>query len=149
MDMEEENSVGRYYLNLTEVATTRRFSAHTRSLAKKLMKDPYMIPGDYFRFLYKDQYEFIKEICDEDETNDSMYIQHLDELIVIVLMLMYGEGISPETEDEIDQALGVFKMLIAGIGLEKKGLVEIRYDNISFGEDCMNRIVFIPKKDLL
>lgn len=148
MVMDKENLVGRYHISFPEVANQRRFSAHTRHLARKLMKESYMLPGDYFRFLYKDQYEYIKEICDEENTGKTEYVQKLDELLVIVLMLMHGEGIIAQTEDEIYQALTLFKMFIAGMGLEKAGLVEINYHNITFGEDCLNRVVFV-KKDLL
>lgn len=145
----EENFVGRFQINLPQVAGTRYFTDHTRQLAKKLINEPYMIPGDYFKYLSKDQFEYIREICDEEDSGKFNEIQRLDEVLVIILMLMHAEGITPETQEEVAEALSVFKMVIAGVGLERKNLIEVRYENISFGKDCMNKIVFNKKEDLL
>lgn len=144
----DENIFGRYTINLDEIVNNKiGLTSHTVELAKKLIQQPYMIPGDYFKYLPKDQLEYIQEICNKEDAGEET--ENLDEVVLIVLMLLYGEGILPETQEEIADALSFFKMMIAGVGLQRKNLINIRYENISFGGDVLDqsKIIFEKKEN--
>jgi len=128
-----------YHVNLAEIVACDRFSKSTRLLAANLMKNPYHSVGVYLQNLSKeelDHLEYLTEIKDNDP--------HVDELIILTLMLLQAEGTACSSEDEFINYISSFKMMIAGTTLSRKGMIKVNYENLSFNDDMGDKIVFEP-----
>jgi len=128
-----------YRVNLEEVLMHKKFSSSTRLLAANLIETPYHTVGQYLKSLSKSELDYLCELSEIIE-NDS----RVDELIVLTLMLLQAEGTPCATEDEFLNHIGSFKMMIAGTALQRKGLIKVNYENISFNDDMSDKIVFEP-----
>lgn len=131
-DYEEEKE---YTLNYSNIAKHKTLSNVTRILAMDLMENPYIVVGDFFKNLSDASLaELLDLINGEDEDS-------LSETLLISEMLSRGEGVENSIA-QMGKNVGVMRALVAGTSLQRKGLVKAYYENMTFGEDSGDRILF-------
>jgi len=134
-----DNLLKEYHVNLAEIVACKRFSTSTRMLAANLMENPYYAVGHFLKNTSKEELDhlaYLTEIKDDHP--------HVDELIILTLMMLQAEGTACTNEDEFINYISSFKMMIAGTVLARKGLIKVNYENLSFNDDMSDRIVFEP-----
>ncbi len=130
-----------FAINLAEVAKYEELPAVTRNLAKRLMKDNYMTIGQWLGSISNDDLETLLEIV-EVTPDDAAYDDACEAIVLMTLMLARSEAVFPESMADVSSYTGAFKMMVAGTSLARKGLVECFYQNMSFGQDYGNKVVF-------
>jgi len=133
-----------YQIQLSEVVACKRFTASTRLLAANLMENPYHTVGNFFKKLSDEQLSHLSYLSEISDSEDQSESAQVDELVILTLMLLQAEGTLISTEDEFMDAVGMFKMMIAGTSLNRKGLIRVNYENMSFNTDAQDKIVFEP-----
>ena len=138
--MFEDGNIGGYSVDHTKVIQSQDCLAVTKLLAVDLMSRPYMQVGDFFKKLSNSD---LATLMDVIEANDGVTPNdQFSDLILISEMLASAEGLgNSETVDGItDRANQLISFLII-VSLERKGLVKVHYENMSFGEDMGDKIV--------
>ena len=85
--------------------------------------------------------EYLSDVVEIRES-DELYNEASEEVVLITLLLIHAEGIYPETMHELSHHTGAFKMFVAGTSLARHGLAIAYYENMSFGDDVSDRVVF-------
>jgi len=126
---------GEFNINYEKVLYEERFLPVTRLLAANLIKNQYMPIGDFIKSLKNDTLEELTEISENE--NDP----HFEEVILITEMLAAAEGTNIGGTPEVHQRLNLFITWLVVESLRRKGLVRVFYENISFGEDMVDKII--------
>jgi hypothetical protein len=126
---------GEFNINYEKVLYEERFLPVTRLLAANLIKNQYMPIGDFIKSLKNDTLEELTEISENE--NDP----HFEEVILITEMLAAAEGTNIGGTPEVHQRLNLFTTWLVVESLRRKGLVRVFYENISFGEDMIDKII--------
>jgi len=126
---------GEFNINYEKVLYEERFLPVTRLLAANLIKNQYMPIGDFIKSLKNDTLEELTEISENE--NDP----HFEEVILITEMLAAAEGTNIGGTPEVHQRLNLFITWLVFESLRRKGLVRVFYENISFGEDMVDKII--------
>ena len=129
-----------YTLDLAKVATNKELMAVTRLLAANMMNSPYMTLGEFFKSISDKDLQTFVDYFDELKSDD--YKSWYNDLVVIAEILATSEGLPgsasyDELTNRANQLVG--HMLI--VSLERKGLVKVNYENLSFGDDMGDKIV--------
>jgi hypothetical protein len=130
-----------YSVNLDKVVYDKELMAQTRILAAELVQNPYLSVSDYFLGLSDRDIEDLLEISENDE--DRRY----GDLILIVEMLTRAEGIDIDEEDDekyvamLTDRMKAFFSFAALESLSRKGLVKIHRENMSFGDEYMDKTI--------
>lgn len=124
-----------FQINFANVLSTKNFMAMTRMLAADLMSTPYMSVGDFMAKLSDEELRTLSEIS-EDEENPRM-----EELILMCEMLAVAEGLECANLDLLHERINQFCIFIALESLSRHGLVKLRRENMSFGEDFKDKII--------
>lgn len=129
-----------YTLDLAKVATNKGLMAVTRMLATDIMNSPYMTLGDFFKSISDKDLQTFVDCFDELKSDD--YKSWYNDLVVMAELLATSEGLPgsasyDELTSRANQLVG--HMLI--VSLERKGLVKVHYENLSFGDDMGDKIV--------
>lgn len=128
-----------YSVNLEKVVSDKALLSQTRLLAAELIQNPYLTVSDYFLGLHDNDVEEILDIA-EDDSNPAY-----GDLILITEMLTRAEGIDIDEEDDekyvdlLTQRMRVFLSYAALESLARKGLVKIYRENMSFGDEYMDK----------
>ena len=108
----------------------------TRALAVDLVHSGYMRVGDFLKSLSDNDLQNLMEISDNDEC------EQFCEILLISEMLATGEGLSSsKDEQEYSDRMNQFCVLLALESLQRKGLVKLYRENMSFGDDMQDKIV--------
>ena len=134
MSFKFEND-GSFFINYERVLHQDSFLPITRLLAADLIKKQYMSCGDFFKGLSLDSLSELNDIA-ADENNS-----HFEEIILISEMLAAAEGVIVGGISEVHERLGMFMTWLVMVSLNRKGLIKVYYENISFGEDMKDKIV--------
>ena len=130
-----------FAINLAEVVKHESLPPVTRNLAKRLMRDSYMTIGQWLGSISNDDLELLSEIV-EATPDDDTYEDACEAIVLMTLMLARSEAVYPESMEDISSYTGTFKMMVAGTTLARKGLVECFYQNMSFGADSKDKVIF-------
>ena len=128
-----------YSVVLDKVVKDKGLMNVTRLLAAEMMSNPYLTVSDFFSGLNDEDIDILTEVSENDE--DERY----GDLILLTEMLTTAEGISIDEDDEeayvenVTHRLRAFISFLALESLERKGLVRIYRENMSFGEDYMDK----------
>lgn len=122
-------------LNFDKIATYKEFLSVTRMLAIDMMKNPYMTPSDFIKSLSDEELQNLIEISDDEEH------ERIDEIMLISEMLATGEGLAPANLDMATERVNQFCVFLVLESLFRKGLVKLKYENMSFGEDYKDKII--------
>jgi hypothetical protein len=126
---------GEFSVNYEKVLYSEEFLPVTRLLAADLIKSQYMPIGDFLKKLSNDTLAELTEISENE--NDP----HFEEVILITEMLAAAEGTNIGGTPEVHQRLNLFITWLVVESLRRKGLVRVFYENISFGEDMVDKII--------
>ena len=126
---------GSFFIDYERVLLENSFLPVTRLLAANLMKKQYMLCGDFLKELSFNSLDELNDIA-ADENNS-----HFEEIILISEMLAAAEGVTVGGIPEVHERLGMFMTWLVMVSLNKKGLIKVYYENISFGEDMRDKIV--------
>lgn len=142
--MDFDENINFTYVCLPKVAADSRVCSIVKATALRLMNTPYMTLKEFFSGL-----------CNDDITLLSTYVErstyHDDEnatrnLILLSEMLSVAEGSIHEFSNEISaQQLQYLCTLITCISLERKGLVEVAHDYMTFGSE-FNHVEIVKLK---
>ena len=129
-----------YTVNHAAVIKSKDSLAVTKLLAVDLMARPYMQVGDFFQKISTADLNTLMEIIGG---NDGIHTNpQFGELILIAEMLATAEGLSnSETIDMMTDRANQLISFVLIVSLERKGLVKVHYNNMSFGEEYGDKIV--------
>ena len=99
------------------------------------MKSQYMSIGDFIKSLNDNSLQELNNIS-EDENHPNF-----EEMILITEMLAAAEGTNLGGTPQVHQRLNMFITWLVFESLKRKGLVKVYYENLSFGDDMMDKIV--------
>lgn len=133
-----------FVVNAAAVAECEDLSEAVRTLASFIADREYFTIGMYLENISDEDLEYMSRLIEVTLEEDGMeeYEHASEEIVLSTLMLVVGEGIYPESTEELAKYTGAFKMMVAGAGLARKGLVQAFYSNMSFGTDAADTIVF-------
>jgi len=136
--MSEKDSMA---IRFDKVAEDKSFLPVTRLLAIDIIKNPYLVVGDFMRELSDQDIELLLDIADDEDNC------HFEELILISEMLAAAEGIPNEYEDEMELVavararISMLLMYLAMESLARKNLIILHRENMTFGDDAGDRVV--------
>jgi len=104
----------------------------TKSVAKLLLKNQYLSLGKFFKRISDDHLQELMEIIDDadNEFNDGM-----EDIVLMTEMLSRAEGVPSESIEDITENVNYFGACVTCVSLERKGLVRVFYENMSFGKE--------------
>jgi hypothetical protein len=104
----------------------------TKSVAKLLLKNQYLSLGKFFKRISDDHLQELMEIIDDadNEFNDGM-----EDIVLMTEMLSRAEGVPSESIEDITENVNYFGACVTSVSLERKGLVRVFYENMSFGKE--------------
>lgn len=139
-----EDGKGFYSIDLKNVMNSDDFLPVTRLLAVDLMKNPYLIVGDFFKKMPDETLQTLLELSEDiDEGNTG------EDFILLSQMLATGEGLEFSNDvDEVMARVNIFVNYLAIESLARKKMVKIYRENMSFGEDMGDKIVVEKLPDI-
>lgn len=134
------NGFDRYMISYQKIVTDTNMLSSTRLLAAKLQQTTYITVKDFLQDLSND------ELFDLIEAADSLILNndnstHCQDIVLISEMLTRAEGLASSTEDDIFQHTRALCTFVACEGLARRGLVKVFRENMSFGEDMVDKII--------
>ena len=136
--MSEKDSMS---IRFDKVAEDKSFLPVTRLLAIDIIKNPYLVVGDFMRDISDQDIELLLDIADDEDNC------HFEELVLIPEMLAAAEGIPNEYSDEKEMIatararVAIFITYLTIESLARKDLIIIHRENMSFGDDAGDRVV--------
>jgi hypothetical protein len=122
-------------LNYKEIAAHPDLIPTIRLFAIDLQRQPYISPGDWFQSLSDKSLDELLDLVDEESE------ESLSQQLLLTQMLARAEGVITNDMEQIRRQLGMFQMLVAGTGLGRKQMVKVYYENMSFGEDMIDKTI--------
>jgi len=110
----------------------------TKSVAKMLMRNPYLTLGKFFKKLSDENLQTLLEIIDE---GDSEFNDGIEDIILMTEMLSRAEGVPSQCIEDVTENVNYFGACVTCVSLARKGLVRVYYDNMSFGTDQGDKIL--------
>ena len=104
----------------------------TKSVAKMLMRNPYTSLGKFFRKLSDENLQVLSEIIEE---GDSEFNEGMEDIVLMTEMLSRAEGVPSQSIEDITENVNYFGACVTCVSLERKGLVRVFYENMSFGKE--------------
>lgn len=130
-------------LRAEAIAESEDLSPITRALARTIIQNGYVTLGNWLRNLSDADIEYLSDVVEVTEDDDKdLFESATEEIVLLTLMLVNGEGINPESLEELSHNTGYLRMAVAGTSLARQGLVEVFYENMSFGEETGDKVVF-------
>jgi len=135
MEEDDFNPEDGYVINYEKVSRQKNLTHTTRVLALNLMENPYLKVGDFFKNISDHSLNELIELTNKDD-DDSV-----SETLLLSEMLSKAEGLDNEIKD-MARNVGYLRVLVAGVSLHRKGMIKAYYNNMSFGDDTGDQIVF-------
>jgi hypothetical protein len=138
MFMSEKDTMA---IRFDRVAEDKSFLPVTRLLAIDIIKNPYLVVGDFMKDISDQDIELLLDIADDEDNC------HFEELVLIPEMLAAAEGIPNEYADEKEMIatararVAIFITYLTIESLARKDLIIIHRENMSFGDDAGDRVV--------
>jgi hypothetical protein len=136
MDEDEFDENHTFHINYQRVIDEKSMLSITRLLASQMMKNPYVIVGDYLKDMSDSDLNMLNSIIEYGEHHDNF-----EDLMLISEMLATGEGLERGTMEIMHQRINQFLMFITCESLFRKGLIKLHRENMSFGDDMSHLIV--------
>ena len=134
------NDVEELSLDVEQIAANKEFFGVTRRLASRLQENPYPVPGFFIRDMTDEELDLLQE-------HSEVSSPHFEDLLMVALLLTVGEGIVL-TEEQSHRSINSLLVMLACESLYRKGLVELKHENFSFGEDAGDNKVVILKNNI-
>jgi hypothetical protein len=143
MDEYDENAG--YIANLEKVAGDVDYLPIVRLTAAGLISNPYNTVGNWLQNVangdLNDLLKIINEQHDAYELDPDAMIDAYDNIVLLTLILAQSEGVDLEDFDDLHDNVGILSILLTTEGLARKGLVDIMYDQVSFGSEFRDVVV--------
>ena len=110
----------------------------TKSVAKMLMRNPYISLGRFFKKLSDENLQVLSEIIEE---GDSEFNEGMEDIVLMTEMLSRAEGVPSQSIEDITENVNYFGACVTCVSLARKGLVRVYYDNMSFGTDQGEKVL--------
>ena len=110
-----------------------------KSLAFRLSMNQFMTVGEFFKTLAQGDLDFLVNCLDSmlmEDTPQEKASEIETELLLLACMLSIAEGL--DIKDDADELLtrsNILMSLITSESLFRKGFVNLKHENMSFGED--------------
>ena len=124
--------------NMEKIIDAEGLLPVTKSVAKMLMRNPYTSLGKFFKKLSDENLQTLMEIIDE---GDSEFNDGMEDIVLMTEMLSRAEGVPSQCIDDITENVNYFGACVTCVSLERKGLVRVHYDNMSFGRDQGDKVL--------
>lgn len=124
-----------FTLNLHNIFSANHFLSLTRMLASDLINNPYGSVGNFIQTISDEELQLLIDITDDEQH------PRLNEIMLISEMLATSEGLEPGTIDIFTDRINQFSILVVLESLKRKGLIKLHYNNMSFGDDCKDKII--------
>ena len=129
--MQESNMFG---INLERVINSHESWAINKVLATKLSLHPHFTVGEFFQSIADDDLEFLSKAIAETNFEDHASA----ELFLMMILLCMAEGLEIADDEKLEARFDLLTMFVTVESLRRKGMVEIKYENMSFDEDMAN-----------
>ena len=132
--MDNEFDFSNSYLDYGKIANSPNMLAVTRLLASQLMTESYITVGEFLTKLADSDLKLLVELTDQEDHD------HMGDFILMAEMLATGEGC--DTSKATEQYSDRTKQFVTFVILEslyRKGLVELKHENLSFHSDMDNK----------
>jgi hypothetical protein len=93
----------------------------------------YSRPGDWLRTI--SDYDLYQLIDMSDQLTNDMGDKVTESFVALTMLLMQAEGV-PFDECDLRPHVGALIHFLVMEGLARKGLIDVTYQNISFGDDA-------------
>ena len=110
----------------------------TKSVAKMLMRNPYISLGKFFKKLSDENLQVLSEIIEE---GDSEFNDGMEDIVLMTEMLSRAEGVPSQCIEDITENENYFGACVTCVSLARKGLVRVYYENMSFGTDQGEKVL--------
>jgi len=130
--MEDES----FLINYSAICDDNNLLPLTRRLAASVQKSMYFPTSDFIKNISDDELSDLIHIFEvgDDHTNFS-------DLMLISGMLSLAEGSYCASIDDFSRATNMFGLFLRCESLYRKGLIKIYYENMSFGDDMMDKVI--------
>ena len=132
--MDFENS----HPNMEKIIDAEGLLPVTKSVAKMLMRNPYISLGRFFEKLSDENLQALLEIIEE---GDSEFNDGMEDIVLMTEMLSRAEGVPSQCIEDITENVNYFGACVTCVSLARKGLVRVYYDNMSFGTDQGDKVL--------
>jgi len=132
--MDFENS----HPNMEKIIDAEGLLPVTKSVAKMLMRNPYISLGKFFEKLSDENLQTLMEIIEE---GDSEFNDGMEDIVLMTEMLSRAEGVPSQCIEDITENVNYFGACVTCVSLARKGLVRVYYDNMSFGRDQGDKVL--------
>lgn len=122
-----------YEVNLDRVIEDKNTHPIIRLLAVDLQKNAYVTVGTWLLSLSDNDIQSLIDDVVEASDDDEVGMQSL---ILGTLMLSRAEQVFIDNEEQLAQASEMFRIFIVISSLQRKGMAQALYKNMSFGEDA-------------
>ena len=132
----EFNIPGGFSLDYDRISKGTSLMSITRMLALQMMRNPYINVGEYMQSLSDIDLDTLILLIDTESVDDNQ------NLFLISEMLACGEGLT--ASDDFDTFMGRMNQFIGFLiveSLNRKGLIKVHYENMSFGDDMGDKIL--------
>jgi len=126
--MQESNMFG---INLERVINSHTAWAINKGLATKLSLHPHFTIGEFFQSMSDDDVEFLGKAIAETDMEDHASA----ELFLMMVLLSMAEGLEVADDESLQARFDMLLTFVTLESLRRKGMVEIKYENMSFGDD--------------
>ena len=131
----EDFNPDEYTICYSNVAKQKDLCNVTRVLAMDLIENPYLIVGDFFKNLSDGSLEELLSLVNRDDDDA------VSETLLLSEMLSKAEGLTNSLED-MSKNIEMFRVLVAGTALHRKGMIRAYFENMSFGADAGELMLF-------
>lgn len=120
-----------YGINYQSIVNSPDFGELTKSCARTIQYRTYLSVGDYFKSLTVDELQCLMIMNELAMTQTKAF----DDVIAIVEMLANAEGCPTRKNEEVRTNFLYFISLCEIVAMDRRGLVEVFYENMTFGID--------------
>ena len=124
-----------FEVNYEMVFKTNSVLPMVRLLAATLMENPYMTVGMYMQKARDKELALIMEISEDEED------ERMGDILLMSEMLARAEGVETKDIKEVHKHLQAFISFAVIASLDRKNLVDVHYENMSFGEEYNEHII--------
>jgi hypothetical protein len=136
--MEDNIDFENSHPNMEQIVNAENLLPITKSVAKMLIRNPYLTLGKFFKKLSDENLQTLLEIIDE---GDSEFNDGIEDIVLMTEMLSRAEGVPSQSIEDVTENVNYFGACVTCVSLARKGLVRVYYENMSFGTDLGDQVL--------
>lgn len=143
--MDDDDIIGdddSFSVNYSVIANDTKMSTLARTLANSIISSGYMSVGSFFKQLADVDVQMLVDMVEESSHDvDDEGSPATKELALISMMLYQAEGGMDINIDVLQRLVYTLNLFIVITSLQRKGFVEVFYENYSFDEDMSMEVI--------